>query len=775
MTDIDPKVTIERDLLQLPQVITPPDTASYCVKVPNDAQYIRNFFSLLEVGSRWFNWQRTGDRQGADAAKRWREMVAGITPGCAGEQNECTEYYPLSDFIQWEPSHPRYTGTPPTGYAKNPWITGGGLGAPGTVNTDIYCDIFSSLPETIFDIPAFIINSGLPRFRVNFEGPAEIELHLLKVPQGGYGLITLDGDPLTADIVDLASITATEAAGVGSILELIDAALEGQFWQVQIYEKKTLEPGMHYLDVTMVPVAELADGIPIPIPAWGGGLRKVVICSPNAPPCTTTIESVGVDLAGKVSFFATEEPPDGWLLCDGATYLNADYPELAAVIADNLKVGFDMFQVPDLIGGYASGTDTIDEIGDETGQNSVMLSAQNLPEHEHARNPYAFPENIPTARTQNDPALPVTGGDAAYLYSWAVTAGAISSRGYTSENVTGTNYQLPTDPLPQAPVSTRPKSTLLLPCICYRDLRAIEGLKGVPGEKGEPGDCDCDGTETPEYPPITEVPPGAEGLSVKCVAANNAASTLFDLTKQMIFAVTGVSSIVAFAGVLITILLIIVSVGAATPALFALAAAIIAIGSGGFVDEFSTENLEKFVCILHRFSDETGRYDDNGYDSVIEALRDVGESDDFEELAGLLALVLSASRTVGLNNATTIPSEREYVPCDCVAWNIVRPNGSNVGIEYLGNGRWSVSSIQNASTAINDAIIEVVRSDGGCWKMTNITVHGSFPSASGWSHTLCNGSTIGQRHPTPSESVKILKYIRVPFANYRIEFNAEGV
>lgn len=48
--------------------------------------------------------------------------------------------------------------------------------------------------------------------------------------------------------------------------------------------------------------------------------------------------------AGRVVGYVGAAAPDGWLLCDGATYEAAEYPELAAI----LNPGGADFTVPDL-------------------------------------------------------------------------------------------------------------------------------------------------------------------------------------------------------------------------------------------------------------------------------------------------------------------------------------------------------------------------------------------------------------------------------------------
>ena len=49
---------------------------------------------------------------------------------------------------------------------------------------------------------------------------------------------------------------------------------------------------------------------------------------------------------GEIREFATEDPPAGWLRCNGAVYANADYPLLAAVIHSGFIEDSTHFRVP---------------------------------------------------------------------------------------------------------------------------------------------------------------------------------------------------------------------------------------------------------------------------------------------------------------------------------------------------------------------------------------------------------------------------------------------
>lgn len=93
---------------------------------------------------------------------------------------------------------------------------------------------------------------------------------------------------------------------------------------------------------------------------------------------------------------ATAATPDGFLPCNGATYLRVDYPELYAAIDNNLKVDADHFKVPNIINGRIpagvgtypvvtggmSGT-AIVNVGSELGEYAHTLTTDEMPTHSH--------------------------------------------------------------------------------------------------------------------------------------------------------------------------------------------------------------------------------------------------------------------------------------------------------------------------------------------------------------------------------------------------------
>jgi microcystin-dependent protein len=99
-------------------------------------------------------------------------------------------------------------------------------------------------------------------------------------------------------------------------------------------------------------------------------------------------------LTGEIRAVSFSGAPAGWLLCDGASYSTADYPQLFAAIGYSFGGSGTSFKVPDLRGrtpigagsggvdenGYALDTRTLGQIG---GAQRRQISVSQLPAHTH--------------------------------------------------------------------------------------------------------------------------------------------------------------------------------------------------------------------------------------------------------------------------------------------------------------------------------------------------------------------------------------------------------
>jgi microcystin-dependent protein len=93
---------------------------------------------------------------------------------------------------------------------------------------------------------------------------------------------------------------------------------------------------------------------------------------------------------GTVWSFAGQNPPPGWLLCDGREVLKTIYLRLHLVIGEAYGVPTDpnKFKLPDLCGRTAIGTGqgtglTNRNLGDKGGLERITLTANEMPTHTH--------------------------------------------------------------------------------------------------------------------------------------------------------------------------------------------------------------------------------------------------------------------------------------------------------------------------------------------------------------------------------------------------------
>lgn len=255
---IDPFVPPETGILDSPTV---------CVRVNGKwASHVDGVLDRLLYRDAWVGTDSEVDR----AIGEIRLLLASI--GAGGTLKERCAEYPASNLrIAYEPNDPFLTPdyTPPT-YTLPPWYTNPAIPLPGVLPGDAMVNFLgipgvADLPN--IDIPG-LLAAGFPRFRVSgIEGDKTVELHFVTVPQGGNAIITVDGGIVPVSVVELgADLTAIPAP------ETPGATVE---------EITVTGTGMHYIDVTFVPILDNEAGLPI---FFGGGLRKVVICG-LSPDC----------------------------------------------------------------------------------------------------------------------------------------------------------------------------------------------------------------------------------------------------------------------------------------------------------------------------------------------------------------------------------------------------------------------------------------------------------------------------------------------------------
>lgn len=104
-------------------------------------------------------------------------------------------------------------------------------------------------------------------------------------------------------------------------------------------------------------------------------------------------------LVGLIMPVCTTDMPQGTLLCDGSTYLRADYPNLYDAIDASLHIDADSFVVPDLRDRFVLGAGTGHAAYTTGGSFDHTQSIAEMPAHSHSTQPHAHAESAaaPTA------------------------------------------------------------------------------------------------------------------------------------------------------------------------------------------------------------------------------------------------------------------------------------------------------------------------------------------------------------------------------------------
>ncbi|MEQ6329156.1 tail fiber protein [Pseudomonas chengduensis] len=103
---------------------------------------------------------------------------------------------------------------------------------------------------------------------------------------------------------------------------------------------------------------------------------------------------------GDVKAICHDVIPAGWVVMDGAIYNVADYPQAAALLGDRYGGdGVTTFGVPNAIGRSLRGSAGSD-LGETGGSDSVTLTTDQMPSHNHSVDFRARGENVAGAATQ---------------------------------------------------------------------------------------------------------------------------------------------------------------------------------------------------------------------------------------------------------------------------------------------------------------------------------------------------------------------------------------
>lgn len=102
---------------------------------------------------------------------------------------------------------------------------------------------------------------------------------------------------------------------------------------------------------------------------------------------------------GQIVPYVRASLPAGVLLCDGAQYSVAEYPELAAVLPDSLRISSEMFRVPDLrglmlVGAGTAASGTHYSLCETGGAETHRLTIEEIPSHSHLTHTHGTSVNI---------------------------------------------------------------------------------------------------------------------------------------------------------------------------------------------------------------------------------------------------------------------------------------------------------------------------------------------------------------------------------------------
>lgn len=141
---------------------------------------------------------------------------------------------------------------------------------------------------------------------------------------------------------------------------------------------------------------------------------------------------------GMIFPFGATTAPDGYLLCDGASYATIDYPELFAQIGYYFGGSGSNFNVPNLLNRTVVGSGDAYAIADTGGQSTVTLDVTEIPSHNHAA-------SAPTVNDFGHTHTEVTAIPTAILIGVGAPApSALPSVGVTGLSTTGITVNAPT-------------------------------------------------------------------------------------------------------------------------------------------------------------------------------------------------------------------------------------------------------------------------------------------------------------------------------------------
>lgn len=180
----------------------------------------------------------------------------------------CTDFMPENPFITYFPMNPFTTPeVVPPGYANPPFYSNSTDIIQNIVPTDVMVNLLSLDPSaTLPDLIGF----SFPHIHIELSGQGTCMLKLKKIIQGGFVTITIDGNPLQARVVNLASASILDFS---SILAVLGILFGGTLGQHHLEEIEFTTAGDHTIDIVFYP--NVGGSV---ILGFGGGLSEVSFC-----------------------------------------------------------------------------------------------------------------------------------------------------------------------------------------------------------------------------------------------------------------------------------------------------------------------------------------------------------------------------------------------------------------------------------------------------------------------------------------------------------------
>lgn len=268
----------------LPAILEPVGDICLQISIPAHPDYVALFIRAV----RMLETNRLYVRDDALSAKivvdQWRqrtitpmiEALASATGNCQDLDGECLTYPPFASFISYFPQNP-YTEPDliPDGFEQPPFFVNGKDNAhdlPNYLKGDVILDFGSINIEPSWDL------AKTPRIELCLTGSGVVEIHLLKIVQGGAAVISLDNPVDLGDLI---------AGLIGDGIEIIQLnqdiiSLPPETAEEVIIELDVETEGDHTIYIYYLPVVN--DSL-IPL-FFGGGLREISLCG-NIRPCGT--------------------------------------------------------------------------------------------------------------------------------------------------------------------------------------------------------------------------------------------------------------------------------------------------------------------------------------------------------------------------------------------------------------------------------------------------------------------------------------------------------